>query len=315
METTIKSSMSTSKPELKKHKKMNMKRKETIAFYICVAPWLIGFFCLTLGPMIISFCMSFTNWDMFSDAKFIGLQNYTKLFNDKIFVKSVINTFIYALISVPLGMFLSLMVAYMLNLSVKGIRVFRTIFYLPCVIPVVASSLIFTRMLAPSGIINQFLAILGIEGPAWLIDKNVVLFSFVFMALWGVGGNMILLLAGMQGIPDELYEAGLIDGANRRQLFTHITIPQLTPVIFFNLIMGIIGSLQAFSQIYIMTGGGPDNASMMIVPYLYQTGFVNYRMGYAASMAWVLFVIVLILSVIVFKSSSLWVFYEGEVKK
>ena len=311
----MKPSMSTSDTGIKKRKKMNLKRKETIQFYICIAPWLIGFICLTLGPMIISLYMSFTNWDMFSDVEFIGLQNYTKLFNDKIFMKSVINTFIYALISVPLGMFLSLIVAYMLNLNVKGIKWFRTIFYLPCVIPVVASSLIFTRMLAPSGVINQFLSIFGVAGPAWLLDKDVVLYSFIFMALWGVGGNMILLLAGMQGIPDELYEAGLIDGANRRQLFTYITIPQLTPVIFFNLIMGVIGSLQAFSQIYIMTGGGPDNGSMMIVPYLYQTGFVNYRMGYASSMAWVLFVIVLILSMVVFKSSSLWVFYEGEVKK
>lgn len=311
----MKPSMSTSDTVIKKRKKMNLKRKETIQFFICIAPWLIGFICLTLGPMIISLYMSFTNWDMFSDVEFIGLQNYTKLFNDKIFVKSVINTFIYALISVPLGMFLSLIVAYMLNLNVKGIKWFRTIFYLPCVIPVVASSLIFTRMLAPSGVINQFLSIFGVAGPAWLLNKDVVLYSFIFMALWGVGGNMILLLAGMQGIPDELYEAGLIDGANRRQLFTYITIPQLTPVIFFNLIMGVIGSLQAFSQIYIMTGGGPDNGSMMIVPYLYQTGFVNYRMGYASSMAWVLFVIVLILSMIVFKSSSLWVFYEGEVKK
>lgn len=311
----MKPSISTSDTGIKKRKKMNLKRKETIQFYICIAPWLIGFVCLTLGPMIISLYMSFTNWDMFSDVEFIGLQNYTKLFNDKIFVKSVINTFIYALISVPLGMFLSLIVAYMLNLNVKGIKWFRTIFYLPCVIPVVASSLIFTRMLAPSGVINQFLSIFGVAGPAWLLDKDVVLYSFIFMALWGVGGNMILLLAGMQGIPDELYEAGLIDGANRRQLFTYITIPQLTPVIFFNLIMGVIGSLQAFSQIYIMTGGGPDNGSMMIVPYLYQTGFVNYRMGYASSMAWVLFVIVLILSMVVFKSSSLWVFYEGEVKK
>ena len=311
----MKPSISTSDTGIKKRKKMNLKRKETIQFYICIAPWLIGFICLTLGPMIISLYMSFTNWDMFSDVEFIGLQNYTKLFNDKIFMKSVINTFIYALISVPLGMFLSLIVAYMLNLNVKGIKWFRTIFYLPCVIPVVASSLIFTRMLAPSGVINQFLSIFGVAGPAWLLDKDVVLYSFIFMALWGVGGNMILLLAGMQGIPDELYEAGLIDGANRRQLFTYITIPQLTPVIFFNLIMGVIGSLQAFSQIYIMTGGGPDNGSMMIVPYLYQTGFVNYRMGYASSMAWVLFVIVLILSMVVFKSSSLWVFYEGEVKK
>lgn len=311
----MKPSLSTSDTVIKKRKKMNLKRKEAIHFYICIAPWLIGFLCLTLGPMIISLYMSFTNWDMFSDVKFIGLENYTKLFNDKIFMKSVVNTFIYALISVPLGMFLSLIVAYMLNLNVKGIKWFRTIFYLPCVIPVVASSLIFTRMLAPSGVINQFLSIFGVAGPAWLLDKDVVLYSFIFMALWGVGGNMILLLAGMQGIPDELYEAGLIDGANRRQLFAYITIPQLTPVIFFNLIMGVIGSLQAFSQIYIMTGGGPDNGSMMIVPYLYQTGFVNYRMGYASSMAWVLFIIVLILSMVVFKSSSLWVFYEGEVKK
>jgi multiple sugar transport system permease protein len=176
--------------------------------------------------------------------------------------------------------------------------------------------MIFKFILAPdTGAINRFLAMFGIDGPAWLLDPAWVKMSFIFLAIWGVGANMVLLLAAIQGVPDELYESAEMDGASKFRMFINITIPIISPVIFFNLIMGVIGSLQAFSQIYILTGGGPNNASNMIVPYLFSNAFEFYKMGYASSIAWVLFVIIIIFTVIIFKSSSMWVYYESEVKR
>lgn len=299
-------------------RKMSQKKKarmQKIWFFIFISPWLIGFLGLTVGPMIFSFIMSFTDWDMFSKMNFVGLKNYINLFqNDDVFLKAVGNTFKYTLISVPLNLLISLGMAYLLSFRLKGMRLFRTIYYLPAIVPVVASTLLFSRILATSGILNKALSLIGIQGPSWLLDKNTVLWSFVFLALWGVGGTMILMLSAINSVAEEMYESALLDGATRFQMFRKITIPQISPILFFNLITGIIGSLQTFTQVYMMTNGGPDNASEMIVPYLYKNAFSFYRMGYASAMAWVLFAIVMVLSVIVLKSSSMWVFYEEEVK-
>ncbi|MBP1913420.1 carbohydrate ABC transporter permease [Lederbergia galactosidilytica] len=299
-----------------KIKKMSSKRTEERWFYLFISPWIIGFLCFILGPIIASFFLSFTNWDLFTPAKWVGLENYQNLMQDKIFWKTVYNTFYFALISVPLTMILSLGMAYLLAHKMRGMSFFRTIFYLPALVPIVASSMIFKFILAPdTGVINRFLAFFGIDGPAWLLDPTWVKMSFIFLAIWGVGANMVLLLAAIQGVPEELYESADMDGASKFKKFIHITIPIISPVIFFNLIMGIIGSLQAFSQIYILTGGGPNNASNMMVPYLFSNAFEFYKMGYASSIAWVLFLIIIIFTVIVFKSSSMWVYYESEVKK
>lgn len=304
------------KNRTKKVKKISGKRTEEKWFYLFISPWIIGFLCFILGPIVASLFLSFTDWDLFTPPKWVGFENYVNLMQDKIFWKTVYNTIYFALISVPLTMILSLGMAYLLAHKMRGMSFFRTIFYLPALVPIVASSMIFKFILAPdTGVINRFLALFGIDGPAWLLDPTWVKMSFIFLAIWGVGANMVLLLAAIQGVPEELYESAEMDGASKFKKFVHITIPIISPVIFFNLIMGIIGSLQAFSQIYILTGGGPNNASNMMVPYLFSNAFEFYKMGYASSIAWVLFIIIIIFTVIVFKSSSMWVYYESEVKK
>ena len=297
---------------------MNKKKKrEAMWFYIMVSPWVIGFLVFTLGPMIYSAYLSLTNWDLFSAPKFIGFKNYVDLFTkDRIFWKTVGNTFYYAFISVFLGMAASLWIANLLNKPLKGMRIYRTLLYIPATVPVVASSLLFIKLLAPdAGLVNQFLGWFGIDGPPWLLSPDWVKPALILMSLWGVGGGVTLLLAGMKGIPAEFYEAAAIDGANSRQQFFQITLPMLSPVIFFNLVMGLIGSLQIFTEIYIVTGGGPNNASKMIVPYLFDNAFRWYKMGYASAIAWVLFAITLVFTALVFRSSNLWVYYESEIKR
>jgi len=267
--------------------------------------------------MFFSIYASFTRWNVFQSPKWVGLDNYIRLFTrDRIFPKALVNTFYYAFLSVPLSMIISILLALLLNMKLKGMRIFRTIFYLPSLMPAVAMSLIFIRIFAPdTGILNSFLSLFGVKGPAWLLDPKWVKPALVIMSLWGTGGSTLILLAGLRGIPEELYEAAYIDGASKAQIFFKITLPLLSPVIFFNLVMGIIGALQTFTQVYIMTGGGPNNASITIVLYLFKNAFQFYRMGYASAIAWVLFIIILGFTCLVLKSSALWVFYETEVKK
>ena len=299
-----------------------MRKREALWFYLLVFPWVFGFITLTLGPMIYSLFLSLTNWDLFTPPQFVGLDNFIRLFTrDKIFWKTVFNTLYYAFISVPLGMLFSLFISYFLNRPIKGSAIYRTLYYIPATVPGVASALLFRWLLAPdAGMINRFLAIFGVDGPAWLLEPDWVKPALILMSLWTVGANITLLMAGMKSIPAEFYEAAELDGASPITQYYRITLPLLTPVIFFNLINGLIGALQVFTQIYIMTGtgganmGGPNNASMMIVPYLFNNGFRFYKMGYASAIAWVLFVLVMILTMLVFRSSSVWVYYETEVK-
>jgi multiple sugar transport system permease protein len=294
---------------------MNMKKKEALWFYITISPWILGFLIFTLWPMIYSFFLGFNEWNLFQPPQWVGLENYVRLLTkDTVFWKVVGNTFYYAGLAVPLNIAASLGVAYLLNKPLKGMRFFRTLYYIPSLVPAVATSLVFQRLLAPDIGLNQLLALFGIDGPAWLLDPQWVKPALILMSLWGVGGGTVLLLAGMQGIPDEYYEAAAIDGANTTQMFFQITLPMLSPVIFFNLVTGIIGALQTFTQVYIMTSGGPNNASLMIVPYLFDNAFRFYHMGYASSIAWVLFVLIMLLTLLVFRSSSVWVYYESKVK-
>lgn len=300
-----------------RRKRTNREKKEEKWFYIFVSPWILGFLFLTLGPIIASLAISLTDWDLFTKPNFVGLDNYIKLLTqDKIFRQVIYNTFYYAIISVVLNMAFSLLLAYLLSIKLRGIKFFRTIFYLPAVVPIVVSSMVFKWILAPdTGLLNKFLSIFGVNGPAWLLDPKWVKLSFVFLAVWGVGVNMVLILSAMQGVSNDLYESASLDGAGEFRKFMSITVPMISPVIFFNLIMGIIKGLQAFSEIYIMTAGGPNNASNMMVPYLFDNAFKFYKMGYASSISWILFIIIIVFSLIVYKSSDLWVYYESEVKE
>lgn len=312
--TTVTKSKSIEKP--KRSWQMTMRQREAIWFYIIISPWVIGFLIFTAGPILASVYLSFTKWDLFNNHEWVNFKNYSRLINrDRNFHKAVFNTFYFTLISIPLSMVISLFFAYLLNKKLMGMRLFRTLFYVPAVVPVVATSMLFLRVFAPdTGLLNSGLALIGIDGPPWLLSKMWVKPALIIMSTWGVGGGIILLLAGMQGIPTELYEAASIDGANENQSFFKITLPMISPVIFFNLVMGIIGSLQTIAQVYIMTGGGPNNSSMMIVPYLFDQAFRYYHMGYASAMAWILFAIIMLFTAVVLRSLSMWVFYESEVK-
>ncbi|MFC0672679.1 carbohydrate ABC transporter permease [Brachybacterium hainanense] len=292
------------------------RRREALLFYLFISPWVIGFLVFLLGPMLFSIYLSFTEWDSFTAPQWVGLQNYiTLLTDDPIFWKVMGNTAYYAIISVPLGMVVSLFIANLLNKRVRFRKLFRTLVYLPHLIPIVAVALIFQMVFAPeAGPLNQFLALFGITGPHWLMDAAWVKPALILMSLWQAGGGTILLLAGMNGIPKELYEAAEIDGASSMRQFWAVTFPQLTPVIFFNLIMGIIGSFQVFAQVFILTGGGPDNASQMAVPMLFDEAFRFYHMGYGSAIAWILFVVIMLFTALAFATSGRWVFYESEVR-
>jgi multiple sugar transport system permease protein len=306
-------------PARRRRLHLTARQREAAWFYIIISPWLIGFLLLLAGPMLISIVLSFTEWDLFSAPVWVGLDNYVRLFTrDRTFGYALYNTFFYTLVYVPVNIVASLAIAYLLNKQLRGIRFFRTVIYLPYVVPVVATTLVFRWVFAPdNGLLNSFLAIFGVDGPAWLLDPGWIKLALVIMSMWGVGASVVFLLAGMQGIPSELYEAAAIDGAAERQRFFRITLPMLTPVIFFNMIMSFIASLQTFTQVYVLTAdpNTPNNAVVMIIPYLFDNAFRFNKMGYASAIAWVLFLIIFGLTLLVIRSSSAWVFYENEMKK
>jgi multiple sugar transport system permease protein len=287
-----------------------LKKYEGLLF---ISPYILGFLIFTLFPISFAFYIGFTDWNSFTDPTFIGLQNYVDLFNDPNFLNSLKVTCIYALFAIPLGIMSSLTIAAIVNIKVKGVYFFRTALYMPAVVSGVSIALLWRWILDPEyGLINLLLSYIGIDGPNWLGDPNWVLPSYIMMAIWGAGGGMLTYLAGLQDIPRSLYESAEIDGANWWTKFTKITIPMLSPVIFYNLVMGIVGSFRKFNDAYII--GGAGNQGQFYMVYLYENAFNYYKMGYATAMAWVLFIIILLLTLFVFKSSSLWVFYAGEVE-
>lgn len=303
---------------MKSKHKNRLARKQAIEGYLCIAPWLIGFILLTLGPMVFSFIISLTKWDMISSPKFVGLDNYATIFADDFrFRQSLRVTALYASLSLPLGMIGSLGVAMLLNMKLRGMRVFRSIFYIPAILPGVAVTMLWLWILKPQGgVLNYILGLFNISAKPWLSDPNWALPAFVIMSLWGIGGGMIIYLAGLQSVPTQLYEAAEIDGAGSWKKFWTITLPMISPTIFFNLVMGIIGSFQVFTASYIMTpGGGPGYSTLFYVLYLYQKAFKYLQMGYASALAWILFAVILTLTLIVFRTSARWVYYEAEVKE
>ena len=290
--------------------------REAAFFYLCVSPWIAGFILFTAGPMLASILISLTSWDFISPPTYIGLGNYQAMLSDELFFKSIQVTTTYTLLSVPLGLAGGLLIALLMNQNLKGITVFRTIYYLPSVIAGVAVALLWQWIFNPNyGLINGMLSLVGIEGPKWIYTEDWVIPAYVIMSLWGVGASMIIYLAALQSVPTELYEAAALDGAGAIRRFQSITLPLISPVVFFNLIIGIINSFQIFTSVYIMTQGGPNNGSLFFVLYIYRHAFEYFNTGYASALAWVLFIIIMLFTLFVFKFSKAWVYYEGATAK
>lgn len=289
----------------------NVKRSTLNAFFF-LAPWLIGLVLFLLGPILASLFLSFSNYDGIGSIEFIGLANYLEMFQDKTLVASLKVTLIFALISLPLGTVVALTMAILLNNKVWASGFYRSCLYLPSVVPIVASSVAWVWIFKgdSSGLINQFLALFNIEGPLWLADPHWALPSLIIMSFWSLGNPMLIYLAGLQNIPESLYESAEIDGANELEKFIHITIPILSPTIFFNVVIGIIQVFQYFVPAYVMTSGGPQNSTMFYSLYTYQTAFDDFRLGYASALAWLLFLIVLGASSLAFYSSKKLVHYS-----
>jgi multiple sugar transport system permease protein len=294
-----------------------MARRENLMGWLWASPWILGFLIFTLGPMLASVYYSFTEFAVISPPRWIGLENYrTMLTDDDLIGQSLKVTTLYAFFGVPLYLVVGFSVAILLNQRIRLVALWRTIFYLPAVMSGVAVALLWQWIFnSDFGLANWLLALFGIDGPSWLLDPTWALPALIVMSLWGVGGGMVVYLAGLQGVPTTLYEAAEIDGANSLQRFIHITLPMVSPVIFFNLIIGMIGALQTFTQAFVMTGGGPQNSTYFFMLHLYNNAFQWLKMGYAAALAWVLFFYILILTLLVVRFSSAWVYYEGELRE
>jgi len=296
---------------------MNLaRRREAVAGYFFISPWLIGFVVFIAGPMLASFIISFTRWNIVSDPKWVGIANYERIFTaDKDFFQALKVTFRYALIFLPTFTIVGLAMAMALNVKLKGVGVVRTLLYLPYVAPGIAATLVWVWVLnSRFGLLNTILSWVGIEGPNWFGDPKSALYGIVMIGLWGVGGSAVIYLAGLQNIPKHLYEAAVVDGASEWQKFWHITIPMLSPTIFYQLVIGLIGVFQTFTSSFVATGGGPLKATFFYMLYIYNKAWQSLRMGYASALAWILFVIILLITLLVFRSSPMWVHYEAERK-
>ncbi|MFQ5867642.1 MAG: carbohydrate ABC transporter permease [bacterium] len=294
-----------------------MRHKEAISGYLFIMPWLVGLVVFTAVPIIGSLAYSFTKYDLLSPPRFVGLYNYQRVFmEDPRFWVSLRVTGLYLLGMVPSQLILGFVLAILLNQSIKGIALFRTLYYLPAVLPAMASYMLWMWILHDHyGLLNYFLSMFGIPGQSWLIDSRWVIPAIIILGLWGgTGAVMIIFLARLQGIPTALYEAARLDGANWLRTFWHITIPAMSPIILFNLIMQIVTSFQVFGSAYVITQGGPGDASLFYVLYLYRNAFQFNKMGYASALSWLLFIMIMLATIFVLKSSKKWVYYEAEVK-
>lgn len=296
--------------------RLTNRRREAVMAYLFLSPWLLGFLIFLVGPMVASFYLSFTEYKVIQPPQWIGLGNYARMFGDDLFYQALSVTARYTVVSVPLGIAVALALAILLNQRIVARGLLRTIFYLPSIISGVAVAIVFAWIFnAQFGILNYLLSFVGIAGPNWLGSPRWALWAFVLMSLWGVGGNMVIFLAALQGVPKALYEAGELDGATRWQRFWRITAPMISPAILFVTIMGIIASFQTFTQSYIMTGGGPANSTLFYLLYLYKNAFSWFEMGYASALAWLLFLIIIICTLLLLRSSTWWVYYEGDQER
>ncbi|HEY65375.1 MAG TPA: sugar ABC transporter permease [Caldilineae bacterium] len=290
-----------------------LQRREWLAAALFIAPNMIGLVVFILGPVIAGFLLSFTKWDMLSPPEWIGLENYRALlFDDPLFWLTLKNTLYYTVLVIPIGTTISLGLALALNTSLKGVAIYRTIFFIPVVASAVAVAVVWKWVFQPDfGLLNALLRSIGIKPQGWLNDPSQAMPSVAAVAIWqGMGYNMVIFLAGLKGIPRHLYEAAALDGARGWQRFWYITLPLLTPTLFFVLIMSIISSFQVFAQVFVMTQGGPGNATRVYVYYLWENAFSWFKMGYASAMAYILFLIILVITILQVKFLGRRVQYE-----
>lgn len=300
---------------------MSLKSRSITNKYIglvFISPWIIGFILFQLYPLICSFVYSFTNFDLISTFKFVGLKNYITMFiKDELFFQSLKVTLIYAFVAVPCKIAFSLFIALILNIRIKCLNFYRTIYYLPSILGgSVAISLLWNFLFMHDGLINKITGYVGILPVDWLGNPSIALYTISLLTVWQFGSSMVIFLAGLKQIPRDMYEAGRVDGASNARMFFSITLPMLSPIILFNLVMQMIFALQEFTAAFIITKGGPLYATYLYGMMLYKQGFQFFKMGYAAALSWVLFIIIILLTLLIFKSSPLWTFYEdgGDVK-
>ncbi len=298
---------------LVRRRPLTLQQQERIDFYLSILPWLVGLLLFTGGPVIASFFFSFTNWTGLRTMEFVGIENFRQLlFEDDLFWISTWNTFYYSFGAVIVGTLGALFVAILLNQKLPGTTFLRGVYYMPSIASGVAISILWMWLLNPDvGLINYALSFVGIDGPAWLASQTWVKPALILKSTWGIGANMIIILAGLQGIPVSLYEAARIDGANWWQEFRNVTVPMLSPVLFFVIVISIINSFQILTDVLVMTQGGPGTASFVYVYYIYQAAFQYLKMGYASALAWILFAIILVLTLLQLWGSKRWVYYEG----
>ncbi|MCY0898515.1 MAG: sugar ABC transporter permease [Firmicutes bacterium] len=289
----------------------SLKQQQARYGWAFVSLWIVGLVFFGLGPIIASGVLSFTQYDIASPPQWIGLANYTHMLHSSVFWQSLKVTTIYTVVSVPLGIIIGITLAIMLNARIRGLRFLRTAYYLPSVVSGVAVAALWGWIYNPDyGPLNAALKAIGITGPAWLESTTWVLPALIIMGLWSVGGSMVMYLAALQQVPTSLYEAAKIDGASIVRQHMSITFPMISPVIFFMLVNGIIGSFQVFTQAYVLTQGGPGYSSYFFVLYLYENAFEYFKMGYAAALAWALFLAIFLVTVLLFWSARFWVYYE-----
>jgi multiple sugar transport system permease protein len=279
--------------------------------YAFISPWLVGFLVFTLGPFLTSIYWSFTRYNVVSPPVWVGGANYAAMMRDPVFWSSLLLTLKYALVAVPLGIVLGVGLALLLNVPLRGVSVLRAVFFVPSIVPAVATTVVFIWLLNPQmGLVNSLLELIGVRGPAWLKEPTWTFWSLILMSIWGVGGTMVIYLAGLKDIPLHLYEAALIDGANAWHRLRHVTLPMLTPVIFFNLIMGVIAAFQHFTQPYmLLLQQAPEESTRLLAVYLFERAWRYLDMGYASAMAWILFMIVILITGVLLRTHKRWVHY------
>jgi multiple sugar transport system permease protein len=293
-------------------KARSLSRSERRWGILLALPAILGFFVFTLAPMLASLFFSFTNWTIGGGFSFIGIDNYKRMFtSDPLFLKSLSVTVYYTFAVVPLGLIVAFAVALLLNQDIKGKGLFRTIYYLPTLVPSIASAVLWIWLFNPDqGLLNSLLHAVHAPTSKWIYDSSTAVPSLVLMSTWAFGNTAVIFLAGLGGVPSHLYEAVAIDGGNAWHKLRHVTLPMMTPSIFYNLVSGVIVTFQVFNQAYVMTQGGPNNSTNFYIYYLYQTAFRDSQMGYASALAWVLFMITLVVTVLLFRSARKWVYYE-----